>query len=276
MYGIYGYHIILVKEKVMSFNKEHFENEEIWNYSEFQKQINKEKYRYIKNALDFDLINSIIDIGCGNGNMLSNYIDDCTNLTGADYSKTALNYVNEFAKVIYLDLEDPQIEDFKRYDLVMSYDVLEHLRSDALQNAVNLIKNISKKYIVINVPNNEDLEHRRAKCHHCHTVYHPYGHINSFDLNNIIELFSDKNIKYITSTTLGPIKSYHNFYLAGFSKHILENYMNIDTATCPACNSTITTSQRNILSKFPNALNKLIGLTQKKEREELVVIFEVV
>ena len=52
--------------------------------------------------------------------------------------------------------------------------------------------------------------------------------------------------------------------------------MNIDTATCPACNSTITTSKRNILSKFPNALNKLIGLTQKKEREELVVIFEVV
>lgn len=260
----------------MSFNKEHFENEEIWNYSEFQKQINKEKYRYIKNALDFDLINSIIDIGCGNGNMLSNYIDDCTNLTGADYSKTALSYVNEFAKVIYLDLEHPQIADFKRYDLVMSYDVFEHLRSDALQNAVNLIKAISEKYIVINVPNNEDLECRRAKCQHCHTVYHPYGHINSFDLNKIIELFSDKNIKYITSTTLGPIKPYHNFYLAGFSKYILENYMNIDTATCPACNSTITASKRGILSKFPNALNKLIGLTQKKEREELIIIFEVV
>lgn len=260
----------------MSFNKEHFENEEIWNYSEFQKQINKEKYRYIKNTLNFDSINSIIDIGCGNGNMLFNYVDDCPNLTGADYSKTALNYVNEFAKTIYLDLEHPEFGDFEKYDLVMSYDVLEHLRSNALQNAVNLIKAISKKYIVINVPNNEDLELRRIKCSHCHTIYHPYGHINSFDLNKIVELFSNHNIKYITSVSLGPTKPYNNFYLTGFSKYILGNYMNIDTATCPSCNSMITTSKRNFLAKFPNVLNKIIGLTQKKEREELIVIFEVV
>ncbi len=71
------------------------------------------------------------------------------------------------------------------------------------------------------------------------------------------------------------IKPYNNFYLTGFSKYILENYMDIDTATCPTCNSMITVSKRNVLTKFPNVLNKLIGLTQKKEREELIIIFEV-
>lgn len=258
----------------MSFNKNHFENEQIWIYSEFQKNINREKYKHITEALGTDF-KSIIDIGCGNGHMLSMFEETGAQLYGADFSKTALKHVEKIGEPIYLDLMNPVFSDFGEYDLVGTFDVLEHLQAKALDNAISLIKSIACKYIVVNVPNDEDLELRRIKCKKCKTIFHPYGHISSFNEDNIVDMFTCDKIRHVKTIKLGPQKPYSNHCLSNISKCVFNGYMDIDTAHCPCCGGTDFLSTRSFYERIPNAINKIIGFSKNTEKEELMVFFEV-
>jgi 2-polyprenyl-3-methyl-5-hydroxy-6-metoxy-1,4-benzoquinol methylase len=96
-------------------------------------------------------VNSIIDIGCGEG-----FIINClnkTDITGVDISKKALCIAklknpgcNFCAGSIY-DVS------FKKnsFDLVIATEVLEHLENP--ENALQEIKRISKNYCIFSVPN---------------------------------------------------------------------------------------------------------------------------
>ncbi len=258
----------------MSFNKEHFENELIWEYSPFQKQINEEKYLAITRILG-EKFDSIVDIGCGNGHMLSRFSKTGAKLYGADFSNTALKHLNGFAESIHLDLECVKEHDFDKCDLVMTFDVLEHLRESALKNAINLIKDIACKYIVINVPNDEDLELRRAKCEKCRTIFHPYGHINTFSEAMIVEMFSTNKIQHMATVSLGPTKPYNQHTLSNISKCVFDGYMNIETGTCPSCGGSSLIRRRHPLGLMIKALNRFLGLFVHREKEELIVFFRV-
>lgn len=258
----------------MSFNKDHFNNPNIWNYSDFQLSVNREKYDFIKNAIDLKS-ESMLDVGCGNGDMLRQFSKDIPKLYGADFSEAGLKNLNEFATPVILDLESDNQEPLGEFDVVSTFDVLEHLRPKALDNAIKLIKGSAKKLIIVNVPNNENLELRRSNCKFCKTIYHPYGHINSFSESDIIKLFCQHNIRHVTTGKVGPEKPYCNFYLSALSKHVFGDYMVIETATCPACSRKAPRAFKRMPAKLFNFINRLIGRFATKEREELILIFAV-
>ncbi|MDD3247365.1 MAG: class I SAM-dependent methyltransferase [Methanosarcina sp.] len=96
-------------------------------------------------------LNSIIDIGCGEG-----FIINCLNrpdITGVDISKKALNIAKRknpecnFCTGSVYDLS------FKKnsFDLVLATEVLEHLENP--EKALQEIKRISKNYCLFSVPN---------------------------------------------------------------------------------------------------------------------------
>jgi len=96
-------------------------------------------------------LNSIIDIGCGEG-----FIINCLNrpdITGVDISKKALNIAKQknpecnFCTGSVYDLS------FKKnsFDLVIATEVLEHLENP--EKALQEIKRISKNYCLFSVPN---------------------------------------------------------------------------------------------------------------------------
>ncbi len=96
-------------------------------------------------------VNSIIDIGCGEG-----FIVNCLNrpdITGVDISKKALNIAKQknpgcnFCTGSVYDLS------FKKnsFDLVLATEVLEHLENP--EKALQEIKRISKNYCLFSVPN---------------------------------------------------------------------------------------------------------------------------
>ena len=96
-------------------------------------------------------LNSIIDIGCGEG-----FIINCLNrpdITGVDISKKALNIAKQknpecnFCTGSVYDLS------FKKnsFDLVLATEVLEHLENP--EKALQEIKRISKNYCLFSVPN---------------------------------------------------------------------------------------------------------------------------
>lgn len=127
--------------------------------------------------------------------------------------------------VTALDLEMPVIDhpkitpvkgditclgfDNESFDTLFCTEVLEHIPSDKLQTACNEIMRTAKRYAVIGVPYNQDLRANRLKCCHCGSINPPTGHINRFDKDKLVSLFSD--MKVVEVRYIGYKESVTNF-----------------------------------------------------------------
>lgn len=94
--------------------------------------------------MDLIDINSVMDIGCGLGTWLSVFnelgVDDVIGLDGSWVNKDRL-YIEE-DNFIRCDLEDP-IEISRKFDLVMSLEVAEHLNESNTRNFIKYLTNHS-------------------------------------------------------------------------------------------------------------------------------------
>lgn len=114
----------------------------------------KQFYRRIANMLTDKKIDSIADMGCGEGFGLKNMAIKKIGkeYLGLDVSKKALRLAKEMNpefKYVHGDIYKTPFEDNK-FDLVVCSEVLEHLKKPEV--AIKEIKRISKKYILITVP----------------------------------------------------------------------------------------------------------------------------
>jgi SAM-dependent methyltransferase len=77
--------------------------------------------------IDWARPESVCDLGCGNGYILSSLADRGVQVQGVDASESVLNFVDEGIRdrVFIRDLSKPQ--DLGRFDLAMSTGVAEHL-----------------------------------------------------------------------------------------------------------------------------------------------------
>jgi len=133
---------------------------------------------------------TIIDIGCGNGvitNALANYYD----VTGVDRSHKALSYVK--TKKIQASCDSIPVEN-NSFDVVFSSELLEHLEDDLFFKTISEFKRISKKYLLISVPHNEDLDKLNIKCVHCGAIFNFCLHHRSFIATDFEKLFPEYNI----------------------------------------------------------------------------------
>lgn len=111
---------------------------------------------------------SVLDIGCGNGELVYRLSRNCRYIYGLDYSENALSfskkYINQFPdniqkKICLLCADGSQLP-FKdnSLDYIFSVDVFEHLREDELKDLVKEMYRILKKgarFIVFTSPNIE-------------------------------------------------------------------------------------------------------------------------
>lgn len=95
-------------------------------------------------------IQSVMELGCGDGNQLDLY--DFNNYHGYDVSRSIIDYcrnkfVNDRSKRFDL-LES--YEENKKYDLTLSIDVLYHLTEDSVfESHLSMLFSSSKKYVII-------------------------------------------------------------------------------------------------------------------------------
>lgn len=256
-----------------NYNK-HYENEVLWLRSDFDRHINQEKANLVLNWLPKD-VKTIIDIGCGDGDLLHYFLNKDLELHGADLSATALAKVDASIKKYHIDLQSEQ--NLGQYDLAMAFDVLEHLTDSALKNAVNLLKK-SRLYIVVNVPNDECLLLRRVMCDHCYATFHPYRHLNSFNVSKLNKLFEDE-FEISFHTTMGPSEPYSIPLLLKLSYYIGNSWMIVPSSTCPQCGkSPIYPPSKNVFGTLINQISRLIQkimeFTHPPKKEELIVCFK--
>jgi SAM-dependent methyltransferase len=124
-----------------------------------------------------------------------------------------------FARVVALDLEQPTIDhprvecrqgDVTKlpfadscFDAVLCAEVLEHIPTEALENACRELIRVTRTALVIGVPYKQDLRFGRTTCRNCGTTNPPWGHVNAFDEERLAALFAPlavARISYVGST----------------------------------------------------------------------------
>ena len=112
-------------------------------------------FRNFLNLTKAKKVESILDVGCGEGFTLNRLKEKGIgkNLEGVEYSKAAI----ELGHKMYPDIKIKQGNIYKlpykdnTFDLVLCTEVLEHL--DDPQKGLKELVRVSKKYLVISVPN---------------------------------------------------------------------------------------------------------------------------
>lgn len=168
----------------MSFEKQMYEVQEKWEESYFSAGDSR-RVKYVSELIAND-VSSILDVGCGNG-ILVNYLDKqfpdrFSRICGTDRSETSLKFVHTekvCASIDQLPFKDGE------FDLVTCLEVIEHLPQEIYFSALAELKRIASQYIIISVPNEEDLVLNRVTCPKCYTAFSPFYHMRSFSIDTL-------------------------------------------------------------------------------------------
>lgn len=111
-----------------------------------------------------------------------------------------------FDHVVALDLAEPAFEfenvqcirgniahlpfHHSEFDFVLCSEVLEHIPTPLLELACQELARVTKGYLLIGVPYQQDLRVAQTTCGSCGIVNPPWGHIHSFDELKLQSLFS--------------------------------------------------------------------------------------
>lgn len=189
-------------------------------------------------------VTTIMDIGCGDG-AITNVLAKKYKAIGVDYSIEALKHLTTSA--ICSNADSLSLRD-ECADLALSSEMLEHLPDEVFVKALCEIKRVSKKYILITVPNGEKLRKRYTKCNICGFEFHIYSHLRSFNLDKLVKYFNGYIIRY---STLCGVPEANSFDRISYLKNKLANsYFKISQPIlCPNCGSVIDFSfySRNLL-----------------------------
>jgi len=226
-----------------NFQKEYYEQTNLCDKNFAKIAAEQERLKEIINIIPSD-VNSLLDVGCGNGFIVNflKKIDKYKKLVGLDISSVALKSVK--TEKVQGSVENIPFKD-KSFDLVMCLEVLEHLSEKNFQKGISELQRVSKKYILITVPNKESLERSLVVCQKCHCWFNPSLHMRSFDNKIMEKLFQDFTLT--ESKEIGPISRVDTYPLL-----LLYPYYSIRKATppqiaiCPQCGYQAKKQKANI------------------------------
>jgi SAM-dependent methyltransferase len=216
----------------MSFEKEYYDFERFWNNPEYSYRINIEKIKITFDYIKPDVA-SLLDAACGNGIFTNMALERFPKIkiTAFDRSETALKYVKAEKFVGSIDaIPFPDCS----FDCVTAHDVIEHLPVNVYPKALQELSRVSKKYIIIAVPFDEDLEDNISQCPCCRTIFNNDLHFRSFDKDKMRGLFAGSGFTCVDIKTcekntfyLGQ-KKYGNLFYSQWKKKFR-------SPICPLC-----------------------------------------
>lgn len=146
-------------------------------------------------------IGSVLDVGCGEGFTLKILKGKGIGRVhqGIDYSKKAIEIGKKDNPELKLQVGDIYNLKFKdnSFDLVVSTEVFEHL--DEPEKALSEIKRVSRKYILLSVPNEPWFYLSN------YTQWgKDIGHINKWSSRGFEKFIKDNNLKILSKKTPFP------------------------------------------------------------------------
>jgi glycosyltransferase involved in cell wall biosynthesis/SAM-dependent methyltransferase len=220
-------------------------------------------------------ITRVLDVGCGDG-YIANALPAHLQVVGLEISNEALRHLKRDAiigSITALPFPD------KSFDMVMANDVLEHIPPDAYQGALKELARVAAKYLMVTVPNNEQLEANLTQCAACGAIYHVNWHQRSYDIEKLRTLFDPRfrpvEIRLSGDVTLPPIDPTIAL------RHDLGLYLTWAGAVCPTCSSKrqVSYTEGNLFARLLDTrrslhwFGKAHGGAQWQNRTEVIVLY---
>ena len=153
----------------------------------------EDKKRIIRNILkDIDYI-TVLEFGCGNGELSQLIKEKNSHLTGVDISEDRLQMNTDIDAKLLLDITNSDYL-FPVSDLVICSHFLLHIKPDDITLVIDKMVKYSTKYLIIIEPNSNEIKEEWE--------YYNFKH-------NYLELFD----KYELKTRIIPISKYVNCYI---------------------------------------------------------------
>lgn len=176
-------------------------------------------------------VQTILDAGCGNG-VFVNAIRSIYQVVGLDRSREALRHIQ--AQTVHGIISRLPFE-AESFDLVTCLEVLEHLPCETFARALAEIERVARKYIIISVPNQEDLEYSLSICPSYRCRFNAHRHLRSFSPSTLHDLF--KGFAVTEVKEIGPLQSRYSYNKSLFSAYRtwLDSSPQYKTTICPQC-----------------------------------------
>lgn len=237
-----------------NFDREdYYEQESLWGHLKDHSDIQEKTDLFLK-IIPLD-VTCIIDVGCGDG-AITNKLAEKFQVVGVDRSREALRHVKTQKILSSSDKIDLPSNSF---DLVLSSELLEHLPEEIFYRTIEEFKRLSKKYILLSIPNRESLWIRETKCLQCSHRFHVYYHQRRFDLESIKNFFPE--FRVLKTVEMGVQEIEYSRVLT-FLKQKIGNYWfwleNLQTV-CPRCgNRVFRASAPDLFFKALNSIENVV------------------
>lgn len=216
-------------------NRQYYENFD-WEKAKLDERL-REKIDILVNSIPSE-VKTVCDIGCGDGT-ITNKLKEHFEVFASDRSINALNFVD--SKKFCSSADKLPLKNHS-FDLVFSSEMIEHLPENVFQNTIQEFKRISRKYIYLTFPNDENIEKNFVKCPNCNSIFNKIYHLRNLNLKKIENLFSEYDI--IFRTPHGKPTKKYNKLLANIKHKIVSSdawipprwtYQTTRMTMCPDC-----------------------------------------
>ena len=255
------------------YKQQYYEQATTWYVNNFQRSAEIQRIEEVIRSIPTGA-KTLLDVGCGKGVFVNELINNpsCkfSVVVGLDTSKEALKYVkvDKFCGTIAtLPFKN------ESFDIVSCLELLEHLPSDDFKKGICELERISRKYLIVTVPNGQNLELALIACPKCRCRFNPYLHVRSFNRNTLRTLFASSTPLRIVE--IGPIV--HSLGPILHRTYRLFKNNNSYATICPQCgyrikqyvqNRNASVHKDNILSHMTFLCRKTmkIMITSKKRK----------
>jgi 2-polyprenyl-3-methyl-5-hydroxy-6-metoxy-1,4-benzoquinol methylase len=173
-----------------------------------------------------------LDVGAGDGRVSHALADQGKAVTAVDISAVALSRLRvPGVQGSCADLKFPD----RSFDLVISTEMLEHLDEDICVKARKEMARVARKYILITVPNRENLAENTALCA-CGARFHLWGHYRSYQSSDMIGMF--EGYQLLRCDEIGPKGFVYERHLLWLRHRVAGAWEWEPTTRCPKCNRT--------------------------------------
>lgn len=187
---------------------------------------------------------TVLDFGCGPAYLAQHMARLKINpkkYIGLDFSEKTIDKADldyGFTKEFFCVKTLPSAIEDDCVDCCFLLEVLEHLDDDHLDNILREIYRVLNKegFLIVTVPNNENLEKCKRFCPDCGCIYHQWQHVRSFNKHSLIKILyqngfsdcfvketnffnNDSSVYYIYNTIISYIKRSKRGLLGVFKKH---------------------------------------------------------
>ena len=242
----------------------YYEQAELWGSTLSPKQLMRidQTLSLVPNG-----IRSVLDVGCGDGKITNSLSERFEFVVGTDFSHSALKHV-EGKKVLSKGSTLP-FQD-RSFDLAITCEVLEHVLYDDYFNVLKELERVSKKYILVTVPNEQELQNRFAKCSACGATFHADRHLRTYSLENLKSLFPD--FKYVEHRYIGHKRKRAYRYDIFLRQQLGNKWSKNRTNVCPQCGYKDSKQKRRRLILIMLDILRLI-LPRKRKYEWIGVLY---